>query len=71
MSAAHEQAVPQLHVRMHELRLDLEDMTELARELALALDAEVDLRHGERVDDMRVKLRTSHALNRARGKRLL
>jgi len=71
MNPVHEVAVPKLHGRLHELRLDLEAMRALAVELAEALDGEVDLRHGARTDDLRVGHRSGAALRQARRRGLL
>lgn len=65
MSDVHEHAVPRIHVRLYQTRVELERMTDLARALARALDAEVDARHGL-IDRETVARETAHVLHEAR-----
>jgi hypothetical protein len=48
VSEVHEHVVPALHLSLRETRLELERMRELARQLAVALDAHVDEAYGGR-----------------------
>lgn len=58
---------PQAHL----LEASLEHLTEIATELASALDAEVDVRWGLRHDTSEVAKQSAHALHRARREGLV
>jgi hypothetical protein len=60
--------VPVLHLTLRETRRELEQLRELAVELAEALDREVDARYGRAELDRHA---TSSALHRARCEGLL
>lgn len=68
MSATHEVAVPRLHLTLRDTRRELDAIRELAVELAVALDREVDARLKLREPD---RAATRHALYRAREAGLL
>jgi hypothetical protein len=68
VSEVHEHVVPALHLSLRETRLELERMRELARQLAVALDAHVDEAYGGTRADA---LATGSALHEARQRGLL
>jgi hypothetical protein len=68
VSEVHEHVVPALHLSLRETRLELERVRELARQLAVALDAHVDEAHGGPRVDVRA---TGSALHAARLEGLL
>jgi hypothetical protein len=46
MSEVHAAAAPRLHMRLHEVRRELDEMRDLARRLAEQLDRRVDEAYG-------------------------
>jgi hypothetical protein len=70
VSDVHEIVLPRLHGRLHDTRRELDDARHVARMLALALDGEVDLRHGRRHRHTVVR-DTADALHLAREAGLL
>src|SRR5437870_5745378 len=68
VSDIHVVAAPRLHMRLHEVRRELDEIRDLARRLAEQLDRHVDARHGRRAVDARA---TGAALLEARQQGLL
>jgi len=62
---------PELHTRLRRERSEGEKWQRLARQLAEALDAEVDLRLGVRGDEKFIRSQSGYILNVARREGLL
>jgi len=71
VSRVHEQAIPALHSRLRRERVEAEKWQALARALAEALEAEVELRWGQRGDEKFVASQSGFWLGKARKEGLL
>jgi hypothetical protein len=68
MSDVHAAAAPRLHMRLHEVRRELDEMRDLARRLAEQLDRHIDAAYGGPPIDA---IATGAALHEARQHGLL